>query len=504
MTAKRVLGLTTLCLIGGGLYAFMLASHQDQSVRLTPDSRVYHMNAVNILLGKGYYSWPTGSLDDYDAETAKLFSPEDVLAPDKRPTMGLPPVYILFLAAIYRAHGISPDTVVPYQIGATALTGVLMVVIGYLMRGMPGALVAIGAIVLLGNNPEAWYPVPQILTECLTTFVLTSSVAAALWAEKGRPRREVVVGLGLSLAALTRPALLFTGLAYGAVHLFWPSSDFRRRALAFGLTCAVLLGSWFVFAWVQAGEVTQAMTRRNTFFNGIRGDWGAKVAAEGRRHEHSERRAGDEIRRVAKDPLAYLAILKGKLKNCLFRMSRTVWNAILLGFALIAMVRRVPHPGGDDHDVAQFLVRPAGLVRGRRCIEWLLLGSAILLGLVALGFSSPLIQFAFLCLAIVAPVFRMEIVPDVGQPAASSPAWPHWMTVWLLGFLLLIWYGPPLPRYMRPFLPTYYLCAAAAIPLLAEALIAVRGGSLGGQSAAVYRWEAEPESPQSAPPDASN
>lgn len=275
---KQRIQLILMCAIGGLLLAFLLGRHEWKHAELAPDSTQYHFLAVNILSGKGYYEGPISSIENYDTETIKRFARLAYLIKEgEKPSMGITPGYPLFLAFIYKIHGVFPDTIVRYQIALTALTGALMILIGWLIWGFWGAWAGVAAVFLLGMNREASYQVPALLTETLGTFLLTASLTCAAWAKRGSWKREVLTGFVLSLAILTRHAFLFTGFLYGLFLLVPLSRKSMKKASAYALPCLVLIVGWNIFASVQSGHFVFGHAAKQQITMGLHGETGAKL-----------------------------------------------------------------------------------------------------------------------------------------------------------------------------------------------------------------------------------
>ena len=230
----RKYDIVLLCVVGGLLLTFLFGRHEWKRTELAPDSMQYHFLAVNMLQGKGYYSVPIVSVNDYNAQTIERFNIQDVYVQGSPSvSIGRLPVYPIFLLFVYSIHGVDVDAVLPYQLLLTGLTGALMVLTGWFMFGRLGAITALIAVLVYGMNRDVAYPVSSLLTECLATFLLTAAAVAAAWAQRGCWKREFIVSLLLILAVFTRPASIFIAIPYGIILTlqYFPVS--KKRILVF-------------------------------------------------------------------------------------------------------------------------------------------------------------------------------------------------------------------------------------------------------------------------------
>ena len=140
-----------LCLAGGLILAFTFGRHEWQRIETTPDSKMYHFAAVNLLQGKGFYLDAIGSLSDYNSQTVERFAIREASTIAK-PSFNRMPGYPLFLLLVYKMHGVDIDKVLPYQIFLSGLTGFTMVLTGWLLYGRWGGALALIAVLAYGMN----------------------------------------------------------------------------------------------------------------------------------------------------------------------------------------------------------------------------------------------------------------------------------------------------------------------------------------------------------------
>ena len=458
---------------------------------------MYHFLAVNLLEGKGYYEGPVDSSYEYGPQTHRLFPDMtpyiiDLERIKSRPGPSRVPVYPLFLTLIYSIHGVNPDAVLYYQIGLTAAVGALLVLLGHMLWGGMGAVCGLLACFLLGMDRAAAYPCSQLLSECLTGFLLTSAAVLAAWAKRGRLLRECTVGAVMATAVLTRPAVIFVGVVYGAFLVLecWRAN--KARIVAYALPCVILMGSWSCFASLWAGRPLMLTCHGGSNFVVGIDPRGAAVRL-GREPVPLEPAAlvqfwrrfpggqqvfkGEGMRTLLRAPSRWREILGltyVKLRIVRNWFSGSLWVCMSLGTVLVAVLKplaRCENSGGTLH---------TGMVamdRRKRRLWLFYAGLGGLLWLAILGYSHPVIQAICLMLPLAAPFCGVAIpgVKGVRPHDAGVPS-PYWFMSWHLGFLTLtvVFFG--IHRFIRPFLPIYYFSAAMAIPLLGTALGALSGG----------------------------
>jgi len=479
----------------GGLILTILHGRYLHNIELTPDSKEYHILAVNIMLGKGYYTEPVNSINDYDNLTIQNFS-LNTINKDCIPGVNRTPGYPLFLIFIYSLHGINPDAVLPYQIALTFCIGALIVYTGTKLWRKPGIIAGIVAVFLLGMNREAAYPAAQLLSECLATFLLTASAAVATWAKRGSSNRELLTGVFFALAILTRPALVFVGLAYGVILIIQSIRSYSsiRRVIIFACPCIVLLSSWSMFASIYAGKfVPLSDIGIYNLISGLDPIGAAKndgipppkldaVSLEQfwMGPPHSKKCSlWQVLTDIPKrwEEVFMLSILKFRVGT--LGLSRSLWDCILIGFTLISsvIIYDVKRNNKSKKNI-QFLVIPSGLIRSQKCIEIFYLVVAIFILLVVLGLSATIIQLFFLVLPVIGLLFRIKIIPKDIREKSGKMFYPLWLSSWYWGYILMTLMTFGLRRFMRPFLPIFYLCAVVAIPLLLMFLLGTRNGSI--------------------------
>lgn len=175
------------------------------------------------------------------------------------------PLYPMFLAGVIAALGPSPEAAVMVQHALGLGTVALVYFIGALAFGRGAGLIA---ALVSGINGSLLLMEHTVLSEALLTPILLASLLALLLAlRSGRPALFVLAGLGLGLAALTRPpAAAFLPLVLVVTILQRrsqpPVSVLRRwhpRLAAAGLVCLgflLLVGPWTVRNRLVHGLVT--------------------------------------------------------------------------------------------------------------------------------------------------------------------------------------------------------------------------------------------------------
>lgn len=463
--------LVALAGLAGLVLVVLVSYYASDELRVSADSRQYHFTAVNMLAGKGYADAPVGETGDYDPWTRASFPEYFTLLvnPATPPqTAEVTPGYPMFLATIYALHGVSPRAVVFYQHVLVFFIGVLMVVLGHQLIGRTGALLAAFAVVLLGSNPEFAYPASALLSEIPATLFLLLAFNASLRARERMRGAEAWVGLIFTLAVLIRPALIFAALLYGALLLVGCRDERFRRAFSYAWPCVLLLGAWIAFASYKSGEfVPLASYGTDAFKMGLRGETGKKLLDQNVGSEVIRNRdVSSEFRRALVNPRASLAVVNSKVKESLERMPRFLWNSVAMGFALLAAIsfRQRPTNAQTDRKLISVHALGVGWLRQRRSLLAILAISAMMLFAVGAGWSTPWIQLWFMLLPLLALFIRLEVEVGPHFPVVRGDLIP--LLAWFYGFLAIIVLTIGLSRYMRPFLPEFYLLAVLSLPCL--------------------------------------
>lgn len=476
---KTRLIVLSLAFLNGLLLLGLASQYATGQLGVFSDSREYHFVAVNILEGLGYFDVPVAPREAYDewtrAQFQDWFEASAANAGSKPLIASVNPGYPLFLAAIYQWHGVSPDMVIFYQRALVFGIGMLMLIVGWQIWRYVGAAIATLAVFLLGMNMEFSYMVEELLTETLGTFLLILSLSAALWAKRREWRAEIIVGVIFSAVVLTRPALVFAAFLYGVFLLSGaisaPRSMALRRVVAYAAPCLLLIGAWIGFASYQTGAFVPLMRGGvNTVKMGMRAETATKIiTAGGSFEEVSNRTFSAELSRWLHNPATMGKVMQIKFRDSVDHLPRFLWNSILLGFALLAAMVVSPGPPLAEAGGATS-IRAAPLGRGpfgtRRLVLGFILFSVLLLYAVPLGWSAPWVQFWFMGLPVLMLLARVEFA--ILRPGCCAvPAGEYrWILSWVLGFLAIVVLTIGDRRYMRPFLPEFYLAAAFALPLL--------------------------------------
>ena len=468
--------------------AFLLLSVPSERYQIlemdakAADSAQYHFIALNLLQGKGYRSRPVGSIEEY-GESAKKLVERPVQTPLEDQYIVAAhrgPGYPLFLAAVYSIHGPRPDVVVRYQAVMAGLTGVLLVLIANKLWGGWAAGSGVIAAALLRRNSEMLYATSTLLSECLASFLLTLALLCGIWAKKGGWQREAAMGFVMSAAVLTRQALLPTALLYG-LFLLVPFLPNWKRAVAYGLPCAIMFSGWTLFLSRQSGgTVVMASTGFSSVINGL--DPVASAKANGLPAPNLD---GESLAAywggvpialtpgLAREVLLKLPnrlpevvhLMREKLSIGLFWLPRTLIWCVLLGTALASVLALECQVGASKGDVTSVCVMtPEGAVRSREAVLLYCATAGVLFWLVCLGYSHPGLQLA--CIALVPAAFLIRAKVECKSVAGSrTPASLLWMSSWLGGYLAMTIMTIGVRRYVRPYLPVLILFAVAAVPL---------------------------------------
>jgi 4-amino-4-deoxy-L-arabinose transferase-like glycosyltransferase len=159
------------------------------------------------------------------------------------------PGYPAFLA-------LSGDFPYAAQLLLGLLTTLLFFYIGRKLTGRPwfGALAALAHSLDLGQL----FFEGTLLTETLTTFLVTLSLAAALFAwrqpgTRGRVAAAFAAGLAAALAAMARPLFVFLPFLLALFLFAWGARPPQRwlPALAAALPAVLIFGLWVSFVYVN-------------------------------------------------------------------------------------------------------------------------------------------------------------------------------------------------------------------------------------------------------------
>lgn len=202
-----------------------------------------------------------GDAATYHQLAARVAGGEGFVTAAGEPTSWRPPVYPLFVAAVYLVTGVVPEAVRWFQLPVDLATvGLTWWLAGRLFGRGAGIVAGVLVAVNLGTASASG----RVLSETLFTFFLVASAAALLEAARAEGDRRlriwaVVAGLLLGGAVLTKGIVVFyPALAAGALWL-WLRRRGRSggRALAApGLLLAaflVTLVPWTVRNWRAQG-----------------------------------------------------------------------------------------------------------------------------------------------------------------------------------------------------------------------------------------------------------
>ena len=486
--------LTLLCLVAAALLAFLHGRHEWRRIDVSPDSQMYHFLAVNLLVGNGYYDGPVEPMSNYSENVFQRF-PSSSTVDRSANVVSRGPIYPAFLWLIYRMHGIDPDAVVRYQITLTAGIGACMVLAGWLLWGRFGAVAGLLGTFLLGTNREAAYPVSELLTECLASFLLIACLVAAAWAKQGKALRESLVAVCMSAAILTRPALLFVAVAYGGFLVLqcWRTS--LVRIIAYTMPCSIILGAWMAFASVHSGTLVLLVSNGVDNLAGGLDPHGAALAMNMKPPDMSDAELesfwamnpGGLPKSFISQTLTgalprwreLVGLNAAKLRIATNRIPKATWMSMLLGSALVASISfnaSVSNKSTIGQVTTHFL--PVGVFRKRRYLVYLYLSVICLFAIVLLGFTDTWIQACFVLLPLIAPLFRVQTFGDGGNTNARHNC-NYWLTSWYLGFCCMLLFGIGVSRFMRPYLPIFYLFAVMAFPALVSLMLGLFDADIG-------------------------
>lgn len=195
------------------------------------------------------------------------------------------PLYPLFVAGVYRLARESHLAVAAVQ---ALLFGGLTLVVFALARRIASERVALAAAAATALFPPFPYYGALVLTEFLSTLLVTAGMWAAVRAvQTDRRSAYALAGLFIGLATLTRPtyALLPVALAgFAGVAAAWRGA--WRRVLPWGwtfVTLAIVLTPWFAYNYTYVHRITLSPAGgigRATWEASWQGTWPGRLQAE--------------------------------------------------------------------------------------------------------------------------------------------------------------------------------------------------------------------------------
>lgn len=276
------------------------------------DSSEYHRIALNLAAGNGY------SLID------------------ATPTVTRPPVYPLFIAAIYELVGVIPGAVLFTQAVVGGLTSWLVYVLG--RRLIDDRAAALGGGLAAASPHLAAYA-GTLLSETVATFLLVITILLVLQVRgTGSGRVAVLLGLSAGALALTAPRFALLPIALlgwlalghlprrfvlrsvffvGAGYLLVLSPWVARNAMVFSAVIPFTVNKQAVPLWAAAARIdlynysavgelarTEPLLARLYEVYSVTAGPEPELLAERRRLD--EALTADAWRRIAEDPGAYI------------------------------------------------------------------------------------------------------------------------------------------------------------------------------------------------------
>lgn len=190
-----------------------------------------------LTLQEGFY-FPDSS--DYDTAAVSLLESGEFGKAYKRP-----PVYPVFLAAIYALVGPNIPAVRAVQV---VMGAGLAVMLASMAKRVGGPGVGVVAGLLWGVYPLGILIAGLVYPETVATLLLATAVwvlfGRADWQD--RPRQVLVAGLLFGLAALAKPVALATIAVMTLWLAYWCTQRWRTMVLLFLLGAALPLTPWTI------------------------------------------------------------------------------------------------------------------------------------------------------------------------------------------------------------------------------------------------------------------
>ena len=205
------------------------------------DTLLYHLIAVNLWRGHGFSATDDGT----------AFGGPPIAIGRYEPAITRPPVYPIFLAAVYSFVGNANDTTLAAwrrrwdaarftQGVLDALTGILVF---FLARALApsSAWPPLAAAAIYAISPYNIFYTRALLSECVGTFLMTAGLLLCVIAvNRGRRVEFLVAGVMLGVAALCNPQVVLFPLFLGGWILWRHATD---RATSLALALCLLAGT---------------------------------------------------------------------------------------------------------------------------------------------------------------------------------------------------------------------------------------------------------------------
>jgi asparagine N-glycosylation enzyme membrane subunit Stt3 len=147
-----------------------------------------------------------------------------------RPTANFPPLYPLFLAALYR---LGAATTHDYQVAGACCGGATVVLTGLLGRRVGGPVVGLVAACLVAVSPVLVATDATVMSETIAVPLTVAVLLAATWAAaSGSVPRWGLVGVLAGLVALARGEAIVLAMVLVPVLVVCAPGESRRRRLA--------------------------------------------------------------------------------------------------------------------------------------------------------------------------------------------------------------------------------------------------------------------------------
>ena len=302
---SRRKGIILFLLLGLALRLFLVFGMPIRYIHSGEPEYFDHV-AWNLAQGKGY---------THQAETAFL------------PVMDRPPVYFLFVAAIYRLAGHNPLWIRMAQLAVDLGTCFLIFI---LAREIWGGRKALWALALVSFNPFLSVYTAALLPMTLTAFLLTLSVFfASKAAQKAHPLWSLGAGVSLGALALCRAENALIPVIFAAILLLRFRRRFLPKVALMGVGLVLFMAPWWIRNYEISGRfipvayggatgrtlyfssVQQVFENDATYFQmlpgELRGLWERTQSSNFEEVQQAERRfAQIGLQRIRENPVGYL------------------------------------------------------------------------------------------------------------------------------------------------------------------------------------------------------
>lgn len=361
-----------------------------------------------------------GDAVDYDTIGWNLASGEGFSMQAGVPTAKRPPLYPVFLAAVY---GVAGHSYTAARIAQSFLGAFACLFLFLAAKELFGRSAALLASLICAVHPVLIAYSGQILNEALFTALLTVAMwLFVLWTRKRGWFLLVSFSIALAVSALIKPTPIFLPVLLFAADAF-DAKDFRRAVRSFGVFCMialVVLAPWTIRNYKAFGKIIPFASQHGPlfFYTMITGG------------PSKEKTLAIEALTAGLDESSADAVMQGEVRKALRDPARCAWN-------VAASARFIPFFWISSHSSIFGVDRPNSYYRssgewGKLAFKFLMLGlQVVLLAACAWGISLSFRTSG--ALLFVMPLFYFSL-HFYGVPRYHVPVLPYVFAFSAVGF----------------------------------------------------------------------